>query len=131
MDNETGGRAVPVADAHENGAWIGWRCTIPPARLTPTHLPLHPQGDWLRVANGGKRLDFARFCLFHPAPVSPLETPSALRASVSLRLGHGAALTCHRHVIHYRAAAALPRRGAKMRRRFHIGATGQRCAAKF
>jgi len=26
----------------------------------------------------------------------------------SLRLGHGAALTCHRHVIHYRAAAALP-----------------------
>ena len=45
MDNETGGRAVPVADAHENGAWIGWRCTIPPARLTPTHLPLPPQGD--------------------------------------------------------------------------------------
>ena len=33
--------------------------------------------------------------------------------SVSLRLGHGAALTCHRHVIHYRAAASLPRRGAK------------------
>ena len=81
MDNETGGRAVPVADAHENGAWIGWRCTIPPARLTPTHLPLHPQGDWLRVANGGKRLDFARFCLFHPAPGSPLATPSALRAT--------------------------------------------------
>ena len=26
----------------------------------------------------------------------------------SLRLGHGAALTCPRHVIHYRAAAALP-----------------------
>ena len=26
----------------------------------------------------------------------------------SLRLGHGTALTCHRHVIHYRAAAALP-----------------------
>ena len=25
-----------------------------------------------------------------------------------MRLGHGAALTCHRHVIHYRAAAALP-----------------------
>ena len=58
----------------------------------------------------------------------PLSRPQA--ASVSLRLGHGAALTCHRHVIHYRAAAALPRRGAKMRRRFHIGATGQRCAAK-
>ena len=26
----------------------------------------------------------------------------------SLRLGHGAALTCHRHVIHSRADAALP-----------------------
>ena len=26
----------------------------------------------------------------------------------SLRLGHGAALTCHRHVIHSRAAASLP-----------------------
>ena len=34
--------------------------------------------------------------------------PLALRASVSLRLGHGAALTCHRHVTHYRAAASLP-----------------------
>ncbi len=27
---------------------------------------------------------------------------------VSLRLGHGAALICHRHIIHYRAAASLP-----------------------
>ena len=26
----------------------------------------------------------------------------------SLRLGHGAALTCHWHVIHFRAAASLP-----------------------
>ena len=33
--------------------------------------------------------------------------------SVSLRLGHGAALTCPRHVIHYRAAASLPKRDAK------------------
>ena len=41
----------------------------------------------------------------------PLSQPMA--ASVSLRLGHGAALTCHRHVIHYRAAASLPKRGAK------------------
>ena len=31
----------------------------------------------------------------------------------SLRLGHGAALTCPRHVIHYGAAASLPKRGAK------------------
>ena len=43
-----------------------------------------------------------------------LSTPqSANAASVSLRLGHGAALTCPRHVIHYRAAASLPKRGAK------------------
>ena len=36
-----------------------------------------------------------------------------MAASVSLRLGHGAALTCHRHVIHYRVAASLPGRGDK------------------
>ena len=29
-------------------------------------------------------------------------------AFFSLRLGHAAALTCPRHVIHYRAAASLP-----------------------
>ena len=34
---------------------------------------------------------------------------SALRlTAVSLRLGHAAALTCHRHVIHSRGAASLP-----------------------
>ena len=27
--------------------------------------------------------------------------------SLSLRLGHGAALICHRHIIHYRAATSL------------------------
>ena len=34
--------------------------------------------------------------------------------SLSLRLGHGAALICHRHIIHYRAATSLPltQRGA-------------------
>ena len=43
-----------------------------------------------------------------------MATPQSANAdSVSLRLGHGAALTCHRHVIHYRAAASLPKRGAK------------------
>ena len=77
MDNETGGRAVPVADAHENGAWIGWRCTIPPARLTPIHLPLHPQGDWLRVANGGKSLEFTRRYLFRSALGYTLATPQS------------------------------------------------------
>ena len=47
------------------------------------------------------------------ALVSTPATPQSLRDSVSLRLGHGAALTCPRHVIHYRAAASLPKRGAK------------------
>ena len=28
--------------------------------------------------------------------------------SLSLRLGHGAALICHWHIIHYRAATSLP-----------------------
>ena len=32
-------------------------------------------------------------------------------APVSLRLGHAAALTCHRHVIHSRGDASLPSRG--------------------
>ena len=48
---------------------------------------------------------------FSPLLVSilwrPLSPVCAL-GTVSLRLGHGAALTCHRHVIHYRAAASLP-----------------------
>ena len=42
----------------------------------------------------------------------PLSRPQA--DSVSLRLGHGAALTCYQHVIYYRAAASLPKRGAKV-----------------
>lgn len=33
--------------------------------------------------------------------------------SFSLRLGHGVALTCHRHVIHSHADASLPKGGAK------------------
>ena len=52
--------------------------------------------------------------LFSPAPDPTLATPQSADAdSVSLRLGHGAALTCPRHVIHYRAAASLPKRGAE------------------
>ena len=34
--------------------------------------------------------------------------PITSGAFFSLRLGHAAALTCPRHVIHYRAAASLP-----------------------
>ena len=56
----------------------------------------------------GKRMGGGASCLFNSAPGLSLATPSALRATVSLRLGHGAALTCPRHVIHYRAAASLP-----------------------
>ena len=40
---------------------------------------------------------------------------SAARTAVSLRLGHGAALTCHRHVIHSRGDTALPSRGSQGR----------------
>ena len=36
----------------------------------------------------------------------PLSQPAA--DSLSLRLGHGAALICHWHIIHYRAATSLP-----------------------
>ena len=45
----------------------------------------------------------AAFCLFTP------QSPTA--TAVSLRLGHGAALTIPRMVIHSRAAAALPKIG--------------------
>ena len=62
---------------------------------------------------GKETVELRPHFLFLSAPDSTLATPSALRATVSLRLGHGAALTCHRHVIHYRAAASLPIRGAK------------------
>ena len=34
--------------------------------------------------------------------------PSRFACHISLRLGHLAALTCHRYVIHYREAASLP-----------------------
>ena len=40
------------------------------------------------------------------------QSPPPLRGSVSLRLGHGAALTTHRVVIHYRAVTSLPLGGS-------------------
>ena len=43
------------------------------------------------------------------AALSPSVTASPRH--FSLRLGHLAALTCHRHVIHSREAASLPHRG--------------------
>ena len=54
----------------------------------------------------------------------PLISHGFAATAVSLRLGHAAALTCHRHVIHSRGAASLPRRGkpldALSARRFSI-----------
>ena len=63
----------------------------------------------LRCLRGAPRLLFYLMAIHRLW--RPLSRPQA--DSVSLRLGHGAALTCHRHVIHYRAAASLPKRGAK------------------
>ena len=40
------------------------------------------------------------------------QSPPPLRGSVSLRLGHGAALTTHCVVIHYRAVTSLPLGGS-------------------
>ena len=37
--------------------------------------------------------------------------PVCFAATLSLRLGHAAALTCHRHVIHYRGDTSLPDKG--------------------
>ena len=74
-----------------------------------------------RIATASLRTGLAMTVVFYTLPflfpigTSPPRRPLSRlrRASVSLRLGHGAALTCHRHVIHYRAAASLPKRGAK------------------
>ena len=55
-----------------------------------------------------KTLFFCRLC----RPVSLCSTTPSVgyAASVSLRLGHVAALTVHRTVIHYRADTSLPQR---------------------
>ena len=67
----------------------------------------------VRTGLGMTEVFFTLPCLFPNGTLSTLATPQSLRDSVSLRIGHGAALTCPRHVIHYRAAASLPKRGAK------------------
>ena len=36
---------VIVSNSPKIVAGLEFCCTIPPARLTPNHLPLHPQGD--------------------------------------------------------------------------------------
>ena len=96
--------AMLDTDSPKNGVYLGLCCAIPPVRCEPNRLPLH---------KGGKKFDLYSALSFTLCSSLGSGDPLALRASVSLRLGHGAALTCHRHVIHYRAAASLPKRGAK------------------
>ena len=91
--------AMLDTDSPKNGVYLGICCAIPPVRLAPNRLPLH---------KGGKKFDLYSALSFTLCSSLGSGDPLALRASVSLRLGHGAALTCHRHVIHYRAAASLP-----------------------
>ena len=50
-----------------------------------------------------------------PSPRGRQTPPPPPAVPVSLRLGHAAALTCHRHVIHYRGVASLPLSGEATR----------------
>ena len=64
----------------------------------------------------------------------PLSQPAA--DSLSLRLGHGAALICHRHIIHYRAATSLPLtqgslRGGENRERKGVCGDGSFCPEEY
>ena len=54
--------------------------------------------------SGVRKRTIGYACGRRPHPSAALRLPP-----VSLRLGHAAALTCHRHVIHYRGAASLPK----------------------
>jgi hypothetical protein len=64
-------------------------------------------------AASGANYAFAKGCVTPTGEIKLLPfagNPSVSLAadSLSLRLGHGAALICHRHIIHYRAATSLP-----------------------
>ena len=66
-----------------------------------------------RLAAGRTDYSFAKGCVTPTGEIKLLPfagNPSVSLAadSLSLRLGHGAALICHRHIIHYRAATSLP-----------------------
>ena len=78
-----------------------------------------PQGGGGKyaVATFGAHLCAVRICFSRDADrrdemitlifaVNP--SVSLVADSLSLRLGHGAALICHWHIIHYRAATSLP-----------------------
>ena len=63
--------------------------------------PPFTQGRLLVGAMPKARRNYVVVCAGNPSV-------SLAADSLSLRLGHGAALICHRHIIHYRAATSLP-----------------------
>ena len=63
--------------------------------------PPFTQGRLLVGAMPKARRNYVVVCAGNPSA-------SLTAASLSLRLGHGAALICHWHIIHYRAATSLP-----------------------
>ena len=71
-------------------------------RNAQTKPPSEREGDRLRWKEPAvhRKLHFLNFIVTH--------FPQSLRDSVSLRLGHTAAFTAPRAVIHYRVAASLP-----------------------
>ena len=63
---------------------------------------------WGGSARGASRSLYFALSFPYRHSLRPGDPSVSSADSVSLRLGHGAALTCPRHVIHYRAAASLP-----------------------
>ena len=73
-----------------------------------------PSGRELPTESGEGECVIWKQFLF-PNPRGLLPSFSDENATVSLRLGHAAALTPHRGVIHYRVAASLPHEGGLYR----------------
>ena len=61
----------------------------------------------MKIPRGG---DEGMMCL-RRIEIPLITTPQKLRGAFSLRLGHRAGLTCHRHVIQCRADTSLPTEG--------------------
>ena len=79
-------RAVLATDSLKIGAGSSSCRTIPPARLTPTHLPLH---------KGGKILRFTLLFLLRSAPVATLATPQSASLTAPLAGAPRAARVSH------------------------------------
>ena len=79
-------RAVLATDSLKIGAGSSSCRTIPPARLTPTHLPLH---------KGGKILRFTLLFLLRSAPVATLATPQSASLTAPLAGAPRAAQVSH------------------------------------